>query len=83
MEASEIYIIIAVTALVLIVSLYLKNRNANKKPMSHLTKLGYALVFAGIFFGDERLIGYTLIGIGVLLSVIDIIRNRNKNKITR
>jgi len=39
-----------------------------------------ALVVLGIIFGvSDRLIGYSFIGAGVLLSVIDIIKNL-KNK---
>jgi hypothetical protein len=34
------------------------------------------LVVLGIIFGDDRRIGYPLIGVGVLLSVIEAIRNR-------
>jgi len=33
-------------------------------------------VVLGIIFGDSRVIGYSLIGVGVLLSVIEAIRNR-------
>jgi len=37
-----------------------------------------SFVVLGIIFGDERLIGYSFIGVGVLLSVIDAIRNRKQ-----
>ena len=40
--------------------------------------LGMSLVVLGIIFGDDRLIGYSFIGAGVLLSVIDIIKNLKK-----
>jgi hypothetical protein len=38
------------------------------------------LVVLGIIFGDDRWIGYSLIGFGVLLSVIDGLRNLRKSK---
>ena len=42
--------------------------------------VGMTLVVRGIIFGNtDRLIGYSFIGVGVLLSIIDIIRNL-KNK---
>jgi hypothetical protein len=37
-----------------------------------------SLVVLGIIFGDERIVGYSFIGVGALLSVIDAIRNRKK-----
>jgi hypothetical protein len=43
--------------------------------------LALPLVLAGILFGENRLIGYGLMGAGVLLAVIDIIiRYRNQGK---
>jgi hypothetical protein len=33
-------------------------------------------VVLGIIFGDNRLIGYHLIGVGIFLSVMEAIRNR-------
>ena len=40
--------------------------------------LGMSLIVLGIVFGDDRLIGYGFIGAGLLLSVIDVIKNRSK-----
>jgi len=45
---------------------------------SNLLILGMSFVVLGIIFGDERVIGYSFIGVGVLLSVIDAIRNRTQ-----
>jgi hypothetical protein len=45
---------------------------------SNLLVLGMSFVVLGIIFGDERVIGYLFIGIGVLLSVIDALRNRKQ-----
>jgi hypothetical protein len=40
--------------------------------------LGSTLVILGIVFGEDRLIGYSFIGAGVLLSIISIIKSRRK-----
>jgi hypothetical protein len=40
--------------------------------------LGGTLVVLGIIFGEDRLIGYSFIGVGVLLSVISMIMSRRK-----
>jgi hypothetical protein len=33
----------------------------------------------GIIFGDDRLIGYSFIGVGIFLSVLDAFMNRKDN----
>jgi hypothetical protein len=40
------------------------------------TTLGGTLVILGIIFGEDRLIGYSFIGAGVLLSIISMIKSR-------
>ncbi len=42
--------------------------------MTPLTGLAFGFILAGIIFGDDRLIGYSLLGIGVILAVIDIFK---------
>jgi len=45
-----------------------------------LMTLGSSLVVLGIVFGMYRLIGYSFIGAGVLLSVISVIESRRKEQ---
>jgi len=75
-----VWIAIAIIALVVIVVLLLISRRKGKQLLnpSNLLILGMSFVVLGIIFGDERLIGYSFIGVGVLLSVIDAIRNRKQ-----
>jgi len=40
--------------------------------------LGSTLVILGIVFGENRLIGYSFIGAGVLLSIISMIKSKRK-----
>jgi hypothetical protein len=40
--------------------------------------LGSTLVILGIVFGEDRLIGYSFIGAGVLLSIISAFKLRRK-----
>jgi len=44
------------------------------------TTLGSTLVVLGIVFGEDRLIGYSFIGVGILLSVISVIKSRRKEQ---
>jgi len=77
----EIYIGISVVvlAIIAILVIFTMKKKKQKRP-SKLSTLGITLVVLGIIFGvSDRLIGYSFIGTGVLLSVIDIIKNL-KNK---
>ena len=46
-----------------------------------LITLAFTLVILGIVFADDWLIGYSLIGAGVLLSIISTIKSRRKLRI--
>jgi len=70
-----VWITISIIALVLLVVFLLRGRGKQYKKPSNLAVLGMSLVVLGIIFGDDRLIGYSFMGVGVLLSVIDAIRN--------
>jgi asparagine N-glycosylation enzyme membrane subunit Stt3 len=75
-----VWIAISIIALVLIMVLLLISRRKGKQLLnpSNLLILGMSLVVLGIIFGDDRVIGYSFISVGVLLSVIDAIRNRKQ-----
>ena len=45
---------------------------------SELMALGSSLVVLGIVFGTDRLISYSFMGAGVLLSIISAIKSRRK-----
>jgi hypothetical protein len=45
-----------------------------------LLTLGSSLVVLGIVFGTDRLISYSFIGAGVLLSIISVIKSRKKEQ---
>lgn len=69
MAASQVYIIIALAVLAII--FFFLNRNKKQKGLSKLAGIAFAFVIAGIIFGDNRLIGYSLMGAGIALAVID------------
>jgi hypothetical protein len=75
-----VWIAISIIALVVIMVLLLISRRKRKQILnpSNLLILGMSFVVLGIIFGDDRIIGYSFIGVGVLLSVIDAIRNRKQ-----
>ncbi len=65
-----LYIGISITAFIAIVVLLILNRRKSRR-ISTLTMLGMTVIVLGIIFGDSRLVGFPLMGLGVLLAIID------------
>ena len=74
-----LWILVAIGAAVILVAVILlrRKRGRTKEDYALLT-LGLTLVVLGIIFGDDPLVGYSFIGVGVLLSIISAIRSRSK-----
>jgi len=75
MNMSQIFTTISVAALAtvaLIIFLVAKSQKPNR--LTPMASLAFGFVLAGIFFVDDQFIGYSLLGIGLILSVIDIFR---------
>ena len=80
MNVSLIFIAVSIAVLACIAVLVFfigKSRKENR--LTPLASLAFGFVLAGILFGDDRLIGYSLLGIGVILAVIDMLK-RSKSK---
>lgn len=78
MSRSQAYIALSITALAMLAVLVLVIKKSPQKKLTPLAGLAFGFVLAGILFSDDRLIGYGLMGIGVLLAVIDIFIQRRK-----
>jgi len=48
---------------------------------NNLVSIGGTLVVLGIIFGTDRLIGYSLIGAGVLVSILYWVRSRKREEL--
>jgi len=73
---SGIYIIIAIVVLAVIAILAIyTGKSKRPKRLSKLVMFAMLLIILGIVFGDNRLIGYSFMGAGVILAIIDIIKN--------
>jgi len=73
------YILIAIIALaILLTILVYKKKTKMPSKLTPLTGFAFAFIIAGIVFGQNRLLGYSLMGIGILLSIIDIFSNLKK-----
>jgi hypothetical protein len=80
MNISQIWIAVSVAVLAVVAFLvFLVSKNRKENRLTPLASLAFGFVLAGMFVGDNRLIGYGLMGVGVLLAVLDIF-NRSKRK---
>ncbi len=72
----EIYIIISIISLAVIAGFMLLNKKIKPEAeLSGLATFAFVLALLGIFFGDNRLIGYSFLGAGALIATIDFIKN--------
>lgn len=80
MEASQIYILISIITLLVIgiLFIFIAKKKKKRNAMTPLTGLAFGFIIAGIVFGDDRRIGYSLMGIGVLLAIVDMFRKLRK-----
>jgi hypothetical protein len=73
MDPYQGYILISLLVLALVaVLMYFANRKQPEKRFSRLAAFAFAFIIAGIIFGEDPVVGYSLIGIGVLLALVDI-----------
>jgi len=78
MNISQIFIVVSIVVLAVIALLvFFVRKNERQNRLGPLASLAFGFTLAGILFGDDRLIGYSLMGVGVLLAVADIF-NRSK-----
>jgi len=81
MEPSQIYILISIIVLLIIAILVIFVKKSKKEQkFTPLAGFAFAFILAGIIFGESRLVGYSLMGIGVLLAIINIFKKSKKSK---
>ena len=75
-----LWIAISIIALIVVVALLVMTRGRESQHLkpSNLAILGMSLVVLRIILGYYRITGYSFIGVGVLISVVDAIRNKGK-----
>jgi hypothetical protein len=79
MNASQAYIAIAIVALAIIALLvFVVRKNEQVNRLTPLAGLAFAFVIAGTLFGNDRFIGYSLMGIGVIFAAVDIFRRSKR-----
>ncbi|MDF2157073.1 hypothetical protein [Algoriphagus sp. CAU 1675] len=79
MEVELTYIVVLVLVLGLVFIMFFVRKDKDQKGLSPIAGLAFALVIAGIFFGENQLVGYSLIALGVALAIWDIIKKARKS----
>ena len=80
MGTSSVYVAISIAVLIVVaVLVFVLRGQRSVNRLTPLAGLAFAFVVAGIVFGDNRLIGYGLMGVGVILAVVDMF-NQAKRK---
>jgi ABC-type Fe3+-siderophore transport system permease subunit len=82
MNINQIYILIAIVALAIIIALkvfLLKKKNLAPRIYPFASSASVFLI-AGLVFGENRLIGYSLVGVGLILAIIDLVMKLKKKK---
>lgn len=75
MTPSQIYVALIIISLALI---FIGIKNSKPKRLSLLASIAFGFIVAGIIFGENRLIGYSLFAIGITLSVVDMYMKSKK-----
>jgi hypothetical protein len=66
------YIAVAIVVLMVIALLvFLTSKNRKETRLSPLASLAFGFILAGILFADKGPIGYSLMGVGVLIALVD------------
>lgn len=76
MSASYPYILVAIVVLiaVMILAFVIGHRQPHTR-LTPLAGLAFAFALAGVLFGENRIIGYGLLGIAVILAIMDLVQH--------
>ena len=70
MNTSQIFIAVFVITLAIVALLvFFVSKNRKENRLTPLASLAFTFTVLGVVFSDDRLIGYGLMGVGVLLAV--------------
>jgi hypothetical protein len=73
MPDASIFLFISILAVVIaVVFVFLIRKDDRQNKLSSLAGLAFVLIITGILFGENRFIGYGLMAVGVVLSLVDI-----------
>ena len=69
----QVWLIVGIAVLLALLGIVFLIRKQRTVKQNALVTLGMMFVVLGILFGDDRLLGYAFIGVGVLVSIISVV----------
>lgn len=72
----NLYLVVLIVVLALLAVFAFRVVTRPQPRMTPLAAVAFAFVLAGVVFGEVRLVGYGLMGIGVALAIADIVLQR-------
>jgi uncharacterized paraquat-inducible protein A len=76
---TEILIAIAITCLMVIPILFIALYKKQETRLSRLAALALAFIIAGLFLSRKELVGFSLLGVGFVLAIMDIVQKLKHN----
>jgi hypothetical protein len=74
------FILISIAILIVVaVLVFFVSRNRSQNHITPLAGLAFGFIVAGILFGENRFIGYSFLGIGVIVAIIDIFASKKNS----
>ncbi len=80
MFTTNFYVVIAIVTLVALTATMFLRLKRGPKTLTPLASLAFGFVLAGIIFGEERVLAYSLMGSGIILAVIDMFHQAKGKK---
>jgi len=79
MENTSIYIVIAIIGLLVLPAFYFAIHKKHETRLSRIAALAFAFIIGGLFLFRKELVGYSLLGVGLVLAIVDILQKRKNN----
>ena len=74
MFGSPFTLIVLLILAMLVAILLIRRNRSGKGKLTPLAGLAFAFIVAGIVYGENRNVGYPLIGVGIILAAADMMR---------
>jgi uncharacterized membrane protein len=76
-DASTVFVVLAIVVFGVLAAMVFLG-GGQSRGLSPLAAVASAFVVAGIVFGDNRVVGYSLFGVGILVAVVDMVVKRRR-----
>ena len=80
MVNSSFWVVIAIVVLAIIAFMFFFLGKHPQAKLTPIAGIAFGFILAGLFAGENRIVGYILIGIGIVLSIIDIVMKFRKGR---